>query len=36
MWVSIFATVTSLALCFCIAATLMQPKSDERRVAGGN
>jgi hypothetical protein len=34
MWVSLFATVTSLALCFCIAATLMQPRRDERQVGG--
>jgi hypothetical protein len=34
MWVSLFATVTSLALCFCIAATLMQPRGGERQVGG--
>jgi hypothetical protein len=34
MWIAIFASTLSLALCFCVAATLMQPKTDQSQVLG--
>jgi hypothetical protein len=34
MWIAVFASTMSLALCFCVAATLMQPKSDQSQVLG--
>jgi len=34
MWIAVFASTLSLALCFCVVATLMQPKSDQSQALG--
>jgi hypothetical protein len=34
MWIAIFTSTLSLALCFCVAAMMMQPKANQSQVVG--